>query len=70
MGQVQLQFLGSGDAFGSGGHFQAYFMLRGTDGHVLIDCGASSLIAMKRTSIDPSEIGWVLVSDICCVVRA
>jgi ribonuclease BN (tRNA processing enzyme) len=64
MSQVQLQFLGSGDAFGSGGRFQACFMLRGADGHVLIDCGASSLIAMKRAGVDPSEIGWVLVSHL------
>jgi len=64
MSQVQLQFLGSGDAFGSGGRFQACFMLRGTDGQVLIDCGASSLIAMKRAGVDPSEVGWVLVSHL------
>jgi ribonuclease BN (tRNA processing enzyme) len=64
MSQVQLQFLGSGDAFGSGGRFQACFLLSGVDGHVLIDCGASSLIAMKRIGVDPSEIGWVLVSHL------
>jgi ribonuclease BN (tRNA processing enzyme) len=64
MSQVQLQFLGSGDAFGSGGRFQACFMLHGTDGHVLIDCGASSLIAMKCAGVDPSEVGWVLVSHL------
>lgn len=64
MSQVQLQFLGSGDAFGSGGRFQTCFLLRGTDGDVLIDCGASSLIAMKRAGVDPSEIGWVLLSHL------
>jgi ribonuclease BN (tRNA processing enzyme) len=64
MPSVQLQFLGSGDAFGSGGRFQACFMLRGMDGHVLIDCGASSLIAMKRAGVEPSEIGWVLLSHL------
>jgi ribonuclease BN (tRNA processing enzyme) len=64
MHQVQLQFLGSGDAFGSGGRFQTCFLLHGTDGHVLIDCGASSLIAMKRAGVDPSEIGWVLLSHL------
>jgi len=64
MRQVQLQFLGSGDAFGSGGRFQACFLLQGADGHVLIDCGASSLIAMKRGGVAPSEIGWVLVSHL------
>ncbi len=64
MPQVQLQFLGSGDAFGSGGRFQTCFLLRGTDGQVLIDCGASSLIAMKRAGVDPSEIGWVVLSHL------
>jgi ribonuclease BN (tRNA processing enzyme) len=64
MSQVQLQFLGSGDAFGSGGRFQTCFLLRGTGGDVLIDCGASSLIAMKRAGVDPSEIGWVLLSHL------
>ena len=64
MGQVQLQFLGSGDAFGSGGRFQTCLLLRGADGALLIDCGASSLIAMKRTGVDPGEIGWVLLSHL------
>jgi ribonuclease BN (tRNA processing enzyme) len=64
MPPVQLQFLGSGDAFGSGGRFQACFMLCGADDQVLIDCGASSLIAMKRAGVDPSEIGWMLVSHL------
>jgi ribonuclease BN (tRNA processing enzyme) len=31
---------------------------------VLIDCGASSLIAMKRAGVDPSTIGWVLLSHL------
>jgi ribonuclease BN (tRNA processing enzyme) len=64
MSQVQLQFLGSGDAFGSGGRLQSCFLLRGTDDDVLIDCGASSLIAMKRAGVDPSAIGWVLLSHL------
>jgi ribonuclease BN (tRNA processing enzyme) len=64
MSSVQLQFLGTGDAFGSGGRFQSCFLLHGVDGHVLIDCGASSLIAMKRAGVDPSEVGWVLLSHL------
>jgi ribonuclease BN (tRNA processing enzyme) len=30
----------------------------------LLDCGASSLIAMKRARVDPSEIGWIVVSHL------
>ncbi len=64
MGQVQLQFLGSGDAFGSGGRFQTCLLLSGASGSLLIDCGASSLIAMKRAGVDPGEIGWVLLTHL------
>jgi ribonuclease BN (tRNA processing enzyme) len=64
MSQVRLQFLGSGDAFGSGGRFQTCFRLHGAGEDVLIDCGASSLIAMKQAGVDPSAIGWVLLSHL------
>jgi len=64
MGQVELQFLGSGDAFGSGGRFQTCLLVRGEGGALLIDCGASSLIAMKRAGADPPEIGWVLLTHL------
>ena len=64
MGQVQLQFLGSGDAFGSGGRFQTCLLLRGPADALLIDCGASSLVAMKRAGLDPGEIGWVLLTHL------
>lgn len=64
MSHIQLQFLGTGDAFGSGGRFQTCLLLRGAGDACLIDCGASSLIAMKRARVDPSEIGWVLLSHL------
>src|SRR5919204_131830 len=64
MSQVRLQFLGSGDAFGSGGRFQTCLLLYGRNDSLLVDCGASSLIAMKRAGVDPSEIGWVLLSHL------
>jgi ribonuclease BN (tRNA processing enzyme) len=62
--RVELHLLGSGDAFGSGGRFQTCFLLRGDSGALLIDCGASSLAAMKRSNVDPSEIGWVVLSHL------
>jgi len=61
---VELQFVGSGDAFGSGGRFQTCLRLSGGGEPVLIDCGASSLIALKRAGIDPGEIGWILLSHL------
>lgn len=64
MGEIQLRFLGSGDAFGSGARFQTCLLLSGAGSSLLIDCGASSLIAMKRAGVDPREIGWVLLSHL------
>ena len=64
MDQVRIQFLGSGDAFGSGGRFQTCFHLSGPSEPILIDCGASSLIALKRAGLDPSEIGCVLLTHL------
>jgi len=64
MDQVRLQFLGSGDAFGSGGRFQTCLYLSGSSEPVLIDCGASSLIALKRAGLDPSETGYVLLTHL------
>ena len=37
MDQVRLQFLGSGDAFGSGGRFQTCLYLSGSSEPVLFD---------------------------------
>jgi ribonuclease BN (tRNA processing enzyme) len=64
MARLQLQFLGSGDAFGSGGRFQTCLRLSGAEGSLLLDCGASSLVAMKRAGVDPGEIGWVCLTHL------
>lgn len=64
MGEVSVRFLGSGDAFGSGGRFQTCIHVRSGTTHFLIDCGASSLIAMKRLGLDPSLIDIVLLTHL------
>jgi ribonuclease BN (tRNA processing enzyme) len=65
-GQVTVTFAGSGDAFGSGGRFQACIHLRGPDGAapVLLDCGATSLTALRRCGLDPGEVAGVFVSHL------
>ena len=45
---MRLTFLGSGDAFGSGGRFNTCFHLERPAGNVLIDCGASSMVAIRK----------------------
>jgi ribonuclease BN (tRNA processing enzyme) len=63
---VTITFAGSGDAFGSGGRYQACIHVRvqGGSGPVLLDCGATSLSALKRLGLDPGEIAAVFVSHL------
>lgn len=61
---VRFRFLGCGDAFGSGGRFQTCFHLSGPSGAVLIDCGASSMIAIRRFGVDPNAIDAILVTHL------
>ncbi len=64
MGPVRVRFLGSGDAFASGGRFQACIHLDGGAEPLLLDCGATALIPLKRAAIDPASIGWVGLSHL------
>lgn len=61
---IELRLLGTGDAFASGGRFQTCFHLSGPQGALLIDCGASSLITLKRAGLDPNRIGWILLTHL------
>lgn len=64
-GGVAVTFAGSGDAFGSGGRLQACIAVQaGDQPPILLDCGATSLVALKRQGIDPNQVGAVLVSHL------
>jgi ribonuclease BN (tRNA processing enzyme) len=64
MGSLTVQFVGAGDAFGSGGRFQTCISLRAASLHVLLDCGATSLVALRRLGLDPGTIDAVLLSHL------
>jgi len=59
---MQLRFIGCGDAFGSGGRFNTCFHVTGERTNFLIDCGASSLPAMKHSNIARDEIDLILIT--------
>lgn len=61
---MRLQFLGSGDAFGSGGRFNTCMLVEADSTRFLIDCGASSLIAMKRGQVPPNSIDTIFISHL------
>src|ERR1700686_2166476 len=59
---MRLQFVGCGDAFGSGGRQNTCFHFPGSHVNFLIDCGASSLPALKRLGINSDDIDLVLIT--------
>jgi ribonuclease BN (tRNA processing enzyme) len=59
---MQLRFVGSGDAFGSGGRANTCFHVTGGGVNFLIDCGASSLPALKRLGIARDAIDLILIT--------
>lgn len=62
--KVVIRFLGTGDNFGSGGRLQACIYVDTGKSRFLIDCGASSLIAMKRAGISSAAIDAILISHL------
>jgi len=61
---LTVQFIGSGDAFGSGCRLQACISVRSASAHVLVDCGATSLVGLKRLGLEPSSVDAVVVSHL------
>src|SRR6202162_2429322 len=59
---MQLRFVGSGDALGFGGRANTCFHVTGESVNFLIDCGASSLPALKRLGIAREAIDLVLIT--------
>jgi ribonuclease BN (tRNA processing enzyme) len=59
---MQLRFVGCGDALGSGGRFNTCFHVTGAKVNFLIDCGASSLPALKRLGIARDAIDLILIT--------
>ncbi len=53
---MRLTVVGCGDAFGSGGRFNTCFFLETAKGTLLVDFGASSLVALKARGLDPDRI--------------
>jgi len=64
MSEFGVQFLGSGDAFGCGGRFNACIYVQTPSSCFLLDCGASSLIALKRFGVDPDQIDTIFLTHL------
>jgi ribonuclease BN (tRNA processing enzyme) len=61
---MRVRFVGSGDAFGSGGRWQTCIHLSGDGQVLLVDCGATSLTALRAQGLDPGAIGAVAITHL------
>ena len=59
---MKVQFAGCGDAFGSGGRFNTCIHVEDGGRSILLDCGASSLVALKKVGIDRGAIDAIFLT--------
>ena len=60
---VKVRFLGTGNAFADGGRSHACIHLEATGASLLLDCGGSSLPAIKK-AMDPATIQAIAISHL------
>jgi len=61
---MRLTVVGCGDAFGSGGRFNTCFWLETAKATLLVDCGASSPVALKASALDFDRVDGVVLSHL------
>jgi len=61
---MKLHILGCGDAFGSGGRNQSGYLVEADDKLFLLDCGPTTLLALKRAGFDPQRLDAILLSHL------
>jgi len=61
---VTVTFVGSGDAFGAGGRFQACIMVDAPGVRFVIDFGGSSLIALNKLGIPHNSIDTIVLTHL------
>jgi ribonuclease BN (tRNA processing enzyme) len=61
---MKLHILGCGDAFGSGGRNQSGYLVEADDRLFLLDCGPTTLLAMKRAGFDPRRLDAIILSHL------
>lgn len=64
MASVSLTVIGSGDAFCSDGRFNSCYYVEWGDKKLLLDCGPTSLAAIRRCKLDPMAVDIIVVSHL------
>jgi ribonuclease BN (tRNA processing enzyme) len=61
---MKLHILGCGDAFGSGGRNHSGYLIEADQRLFLLDCGPTTLLAMKRAGFDPLALDTIFLSHL------
>ena len=61
---MKLYILGCGDAFGSGGRNNSGYLLEAREPLFLLDCGPTTLAAMKRAGFNPKRLDAIFLSHL------
>jgi ribonuclease BN (tRNA processing enzyme) len=61
---MKLHILGCGDAFGSGGRNNSGYLVETGERLFLLDCGPTTLLAMKRAGFNPARLDAVFLSHL------
>ena len=61
---MKLYILGCGDAFGNGGRNQSGYLVEASDRLFLLDCGPTSLLAMKKLGFASDRLDVIFLSHL------
>jgi ribonuclease BN (tRNA processing enzyme) len=64
MEPVRVDILGSGNAFSDGGRHHSAYLIKSSQGSLLLDCGPTTLASMKRLNLLTEPINQVLLSHL------
>jgi ribonuclease BN (tRNA processing enzyme) len=60
--KLDVTILGSSDAFCSGGHPHATYLVETARATFIVDCGPTVLLALKQRNVDTASIDFVVIS--------
>jgi ribonuclease BN (tRNA processing enzyme) len=59
---TEVLFIGTSDAFGSGGRRQSAYLVRAPSGSVLLDCGTTTGTGLASLAVERDEIDTIILS--------
>ncbi len=62
MSDITISFIGTGDAFGSGGRLQACILVDAPGVRFALDFGCTSLVGLRKLGINPNSIDGIILT--------